>query len=87
MSQPPILIPIEEVARLLCLSSRTIRRMRNEGRLPPPVPLRVKTLLWNREQFLLWIRDQSRQAAEEAGWQPPGARLAQDAPPRQQRGR
>ena len=50
-----LLIGVDDVARLLMCSSRTVRRVAEAGRMPKPV--RIGTLLrWNREQIRDWVR-------------------------------
>ena len=49
-----LLLTIDDVARLLSVSTRTVRRLRQEGRIPPPVCV-GRSVRWNRESLRQWI--------------------------------
>lgn len=50
-----LLIGVDDVARLLRCSSRTVRRVAEAGRMPKPV--RIGALLrWDKEQIREWVR-------------------------------
>ncbi len=53
---PPELLRIEQVSQLLNISERTIYRMQEEERIPPPVEL-LKSKRWQRLVLLKWIAD------------------------------
>jgi excisionase family DNA binding protein len=50
------LLTVDDVAALLTVSSRTVRRMADSGAMPRPV--RLSTLIrWRRTDIDLWIAD------------------------------
>jgi excisionase family DNA binding protein len=50
------LLSVRDVAELLKVSPRTVRRMSDAGRMPRP--LRISSLVrWDRESLLLWIAE------------------------------
>lgn len=44
-SLPPLLIDVKQVAKLLGVADRTVRRMRDAGKLPPPKKI-GRRILW-----------------------------------------
>jgi len=50
------LMTINEVARLLNCSTRTVYRLNDAGRMPRPVRL-GSLLRWNRQEIERWIAD------------------------------
>jgi predicted DNA-binding transcriptional regulator AlpA len=50
----PPLLAVEDVGRLLSVSTRTVWRLRSEGKLPKPVKLRG-TVRWNAAEIRRWI--------------------------------
>ena len=52
---PSLMIDAAEFARLLSVSKPTIWRMRDDGRLPPPIVLTSQCLRWRRDVVLEWI--------------------------------
>ena len=51
-----ILVDIRQVARMTCLSVRTLERLVSTGRFPPPVRLGRKRL-WQRARLEQWLAD------------------------------
>lgn len=49
-----LLLTIEDVARMLSVSTRTVRRLRQEGRIPQPLIV-GRSVRWNRETLMQWI--------------------------------
>lgn len=61
-SQPiqPQLLRMQDVARLVNLNARTLRRMVSAGRFPPPdKSIGAKIRLWKRHTVMDWIEDNS----------------------------
>ena len=52
----PLLIPAEELARLLQVSTRTLLRLRSAGELPQPVRL-GGTVRWRLDEVRKWIAE------------------------------
>lgn len=50
----PVLLTIQQVGKVLQLSTRTVYRLRSAGKLPPPVEV-GGSLRWNREHLRHWI--------------------------------
>lgn len=60
------LLSVRDVAALLNCSIRTVRRLNDAGRMPPPI--RLGTLLrWQRSELLDWIK-----AGCPRAWRGPG---------------
>jgi predicted DNA-binding transcriptional regulator AlpA len=58
ISEPPLLLNVEDVARLCSCSIRHIEKRRKEGSLPATVPLGGKRLIrWRREDIVRWIAE------------------------------
>ena len=58
ISEPPLLLSIEDVARLCSCSIRHIEKRRKEGSMPATVPLGGKRLIrWRREDIVRWIAE------------------------------
>lgn len=53
---PPPFLAVEEIARLLGVSTRTVWRLRSEGAIPQPVKLRG-SVRWDATVFRKWIAD------------------------------
>jgi prophage regulatory protein len=53
-SNPPLLIPASEVARLLGISKRTLWRLLSAGKLPAPVRL-GNNVRWRLDEVEQWI--------------------------------
>ncbi len=54
MSNPPLLIPASEVARLLGISKRTLWRLLSVGKLPAPIRL-GNNVRWRLDEVEQWI--------------------------------
>jgi excisionase family DNA binding protein len=52
----PAMLTIDEVARLLSCSTRTVYRLNDAGRMPRPVRLGA-LVRWNRTEIEQWIAD------------------------------
>ena len=50
----PAMLTVDQVARMLCCSPRTVRRLADAGRMPRPVRL-GSLLRWPRESIESWI--------------------------------
>lgn len=49
------LMRVQDVAKMLNVSVRSVWRMRDDGRLPPPRKLGKQTLRWDRNELEKWI--------------------------------
>lgn len=49
------LLDASELARLLCISKATLWRLRENGKLPPPIALTSQCLRWRRDDVEAWI--------------------------------
>jgi prophage regulatory protein len=49
------LLSVEDLAKLLNVSKRTVWRMRDDGRLPPPLQLGKQILRWEPDKIKEWI--------------------------------
>lgn len=50
-----LLINVQEVARRLGLSERTVWRLTAAGKLPSPIPIGGKTKRWRAEDIRSWV--------------------------------
>ncbi|MBI4583068.1 MAG: helix-turn-helix domain-containing protein [Planctomycetes bacterium] len=54
LAEPPALLDVEDVARLLTCSTRHVRRLADSGRMPRP--LKIGALVrWRRGEIDAWI--------------------------------
>ena len=53
--QPPFTMTDVEIAREVRLSAKTIRRMHDDGKLPQPVTVGVRSLRWVRQTIVEWL--------------------------------
>lgn len=51
---PPFLIDVRDVAKLLKLSTRTIAKMSQTGRMPPPTRIGA-AVRWNEKELRAWV--------------------------------
>lgn len=51
----PLLLDAQDVARLLSLSAKTVRRMNAAGRMPRPVQLSPGAIRWRYRELSAWI--------------------------------
>lgn len=49
------LIGVPEVAEMLGIAERTVRRLKDTGRTPKPITLGRRLLRWRREEIERWI--------------------------------
>ena len=49
-----VMLTVDQIARMLCCSPRTVRRLTDAGRMPRPVRL-GSLLRWPRESIESWI--------------------------------
>ena len=56
----PLVLTIQQMATLLLLSPRTIKRRVDEGTFPlPPLPLPGSQLRWHRATVMAWLQKPS----------------------------
>jgi len=53
-----LLITIEELSKILKVSTRTISRLKSEGRLPQPITI-GRLVRWRRSDIETWLADRS----------------------------
>ncbi len=51
---PPLLVPAEELARLLAVSTWTLHRLRLTGEIPPPLKI-GRSARWRMDEVRSWI--------------------------------
>lgn len=56
VEQEPLLVTALEFARLMCISTRTLWRLRSAGQLPDPVRL-GGAVRWRLDDIKKWIAD------------------------------
>ncbi len=56
LSSPPdaILLSAADVARVLCLSLRTVRHMDRFGKIPEPIHVGERAVRWRRQELIAW---------------------------------
>lgn len=52
--QLPLLIPVEEVARMFSISTRSVWRLRSAGKLPEPIRI-GGSVRWRTEEVAEWM--------------------------------
>jgi len=56
MTQEPLLISVNTVARMLSISTRQIWRLRDAGDMPQPLKL-GRAVRWRSDEIAAWVRD------------------------------
>ena len=59
------LLSIFQVAKLLNVSTMTIRRMWADGRMPPPLRIGKRSLRWNADELEEWLVGCSEEQTEQ----------------------
>lgn len=54
------LLTVRDVADRLGIDQKTVRRWRQEGKLPPPIELGGSVLRWDPDRFDDWLEEQQR---------------------------
>jgi excisionase family DNA binding protein len=53
--QPAHLIDVQEVARRLGISDRTVWRLNSAGKLPKPITIGQKSKRWRADEIAAWV--------------------------------
>ena len=57
VASPCVLGGVCDLAELLCVDDRTVRRWRSEGKLPPAIELGGSVVRWRAEVVERWLRE------------------------------
>ena len=58
------MLKVKDVASLVGCKEGAVYRWIKEGRIPAPIKLHGKTMMWTQEQIQLWINSQPKKWAE-----------------------
>ena len=64
---PAELLTVDDVATMLCCSSKHVHRLRDRGAMPQPVKLGNHLVRWRRADVLDWIIDGCRNVRARGG--------------------
>jgi predicted DNA-binding transcriptional regulator AlpA len=59
----PLLLDVRAVARLLSLSTETVRRLDSRGEIPASIRVGGRAKRWYRPHLLSWLADKTANAA------------------------
>ena len=58
------MLKVKDVASLVGCKESSVYRWIKEGRIPAPIKLNGKTMMWTQEQIQLWIDSQPKKRAD-----------------------